>query len=66
MKKPIPTSENAKEVVDLFPDLSEYPASEDMYNQLENEVDIDPEDSPKNKEIILIDEFFQCMKSSEK
>lgn len=55
MKKPIQTSKNIKQVVDLFPDLSEYPASEDIYNQLGKEADIDPEDTSKNKEIIKID-----------
>lgn len=55
MKKPIKTPEDIKQVIDLFPNLSEYPASEDIYNQFEKEADIDPEDIDKNKEIIKID-----------
>ena len=34
--------------------LIPYPASEDVYNQLQKESDIDPEDVSKNKEIIKI------------
>jgi hypothetical protein len=36
-------------------DYSNYPASEDIYNKLKKEFDIDPEDVSKKKEIIKIE-----------
>ena len=55
MKNTNQPSENKKQVIDLFPNFSEYPANEDIYNQFEKEADIDPEDTSKNKEITIID-----------
>lgn len=40
---------------DKFPLETEYPASEDIYNQFDKESEIDPEDISKKKEIIQID-----------
>ena len=55
MKKKVQSSENKNKVIDLFPNLSEYPPDEDIYNQCQKEADIDPEDTSKKKEIIKID-----------
>lgn len=55
MKNENLNSKNTKEINDLFSKLYEYPPSEDIYNKSEKEIDIDPENIEKKKEIIIID-----------
>ena len=58
MKKTIQTSENKNHVIDLFPNLSEYPSDEDIINQLEKEVNVDFQYTSKKKKVIKIDKDF--------
>jgi hypothetical protein len=55
MKNTTKSTENSKDAKDLFPLLTDYPSNDDIYNKLEKESEIDPEDISKNKEIIQID-----------
>ena len=56
MKKTIQPFENTNQVVDLFPNLSEYPTDDAVDIQLEKEADTDALDSFKNKKTIKIDQ----------
>ncbi|GAB3719580.1 hypothetical protein [Flavobacterium koreense] len=49
------TQKKDHEKLDEFPGYPHYPANEDIYNQLEKKIDIDPEDITIKKSIIEID-----------
>jgi hypothetical protein len=55
MKNTAKNTDDKKDQKTSFPLLTNYPESEDIYNQLEKESEIDPEDISKKKAIIQID-----------
>jgi hypothetical protein len=49
------TQKKVHEKLDKFPGYPHYPTNEDIYNQLEKKIDINPEDISKKKPFIQID-----------
>ena len=56
MKNTTKISNAEKLLEDKLLNEMDYPASDDIYNRLEKESDIDPEDISKKKEVIKIDQ----------